>query len=55
MKTSLMDVPTGVCPYCDKEETAAGCDITVLNSMTGDRMVECVCGNQYFVTEVTDV
>jgi len=54
MKTRLRESTNSICPYCALSSGSAENKTVVLNSYTGDALVECACGEQYFIVQVPD-
>ena len=54
MKPELRESTNSVCPYCYLSSGSAENKVVVLNGYTGDSVVECACGENYFIVEVPD-
>lgn len=54
MRIRLRESTDSICPYCALTVKAPGNKVKVLNTFTGDAVVECECGEQYFIVEVPD-
>ena len=44
----------GHCPYCGLYSVDKQNEVTVLNTITNESLVECACGERYFVIYVED-
>ena len=52
MKTYIPTVKGSTCPYCSLDAADERNVVTVLNMVVGDTLVECVCGERYFITKI---
>ena len=54
MTTKLRVITNSICPYCALSSGSAENKVVVLNGYTGDSLVECACGEHYFIVQVPD-